>query len=562
MRLTNAVGFEGPCGRHIVWITPIEESVIACGEHSPHANPFLARSKLYRKSPEVKWSGGVGNDVAAIFDKTPRKALMELLRRSINAVLFSALVAGGGAALVALISTKPLPPTAPNLFQTQRVSVAEIRGRAVEMPVVGYGTIRPKNQVNIVPQVSGRLIFVYEALAQGKVVPKGELLFEIDPTVYRARVHQVEADIRGLEARLKRQDQEIANLDTRIENLERMLAIDETDYLTSKNLYEIENVGTQRDVDLVYQKFLRQKDMVVDLRNRRALAPYLKLEIQARLDGARAEMKQAEHDLAATKILSPFEARVESVGAQTSQFVPASFAIATLTDMSAYEFSVGIDPRDLRWLDEAVRPQALKSEKSLDRPAVTVSWSLFGQEFTWPGYVTRLEGFDEATRTGRLVVEVRGRDMVAALEKGSGEMRPTLSIGMHCRADLPAELLDDALLVPRHAVFENRWVYVFEPDTDSPDGSTGTLGRREVPLLRNVGEHVLVDYAGRTGTDSCELQDGEYVITSPLRRAVVGMRVARRDGVFAKKPTLPVANPPAWDRKTPKREGALALTVP
>ena len=115
----------------------------------------------------------------------------------------------------------------PNFAQTASVSVAKIRRATVGTPVVGYGTIRPKNQVNIVPQVSGKLIFAYEALAQGNVIPEGELLFEIDPTIYKARVHQVEAEVRGLEARLSAQDQEIANLDTRIENLERMLAIDE-----------------------------------------------------------------------------------------------------------------------------------------------------------------------------------------------------------------------------------------------------------------------------------------------------------------------------------------------
>ena len=49
-----------------------------------------------RWSPEVKRSVGVGSDVAAILDMTPRKAPMETLRRTINAVLFSALVAGGG----------------------------------------------------------------------------------------------------------------------------------------------------------------------------------------------------------------------------------------------------------------------------------------------------------------------------------------------------------------------------------------------------------------------------------------------------------------------------------
>ena len=216
-----------------------------------------------------------------------------------------------------------------------------------------------------VPQVRGNEIGAQEALGESNVIPKGEVLYEIDPAGYVARVHQVEAEIRGLEARLKRQDQGIANLDTRIENLKRMLAIDEKDYLTSKHLYEIETVGTQRDVDLVFKKFLHQKGLVVDLKNQRALAPHMRRETQARLEGARAELKLAKHDLAATKILSPFEARVESVRAQTSQFVTASFAIATLTDMSAFEFSVGIDPRDMRWLDEAVRSQVLRDRKKI-----------------------------------------------------------------------------------------------------------------------------------------------------------------------------------------------------
>ena len=141
---------------------------------------------------------------------------MELLRRTINAVLFLALIAAGGLAMVALIFTKPVPTTIPNFSHTPSVSVARILGQTAELPVVGYGTVRPKNQVNIVPQVSGKLIYSNRALAQGNIIPAGELLFEIDPTVYDARVRQVEAEIRGLEASLKRHDQEIANLDAAV----------------------------------------------------------------------------------------------------------------------------------------------------------------------------------------------------------------------------------------------------------------------------------------------------------------------------------------------------------
>lgn len=482
---------------------------------------------------------------------------MEILRRTINGILLVALVGIGIATMVVLIRTKPTPLTIPGFVQPPSVAVTQLQEQRAEIPVVGYGTVRPKNQVNIVPQVSGKLVYSHSALAQGNVISSGELLFEIDPTIYDARERQVQAEIRGLEASLQGRDQEIANLDARIVNSEKMLAIDEKDYLTSKRLYEVDKVGTQRDVDMVYQKFLRQNDVVVQLKNQRAMAPILKLETQAQLDASRARLKRAEYDLAGTKILCPFEARVEQVGAHAAQVVTAHLSIATLTDMSAFELSVGIDPRELRWLDEAVRPESLDNAEAPDGPEVAVSWSLPGQVFTWRGYVTRFERVDEATRTAQLVVEVRDLDMVATLYAGSGDALPSLSIGMHCRADLPAQPLEGALMVPRHAVHDQRWVYVFEPDPN--DSSLGTLARREVPLLRSLGDHVLVDYAGRTGTEPCDLTAGEFVVVSPLMRPVIGMKVVRRDDTLAAAPELPVIKPPARNFAAIDRADALVV---
>lgn len=488
---------------------------------------------------------------------------MNQLRRGINAVLFLALIALGGMVMVALIYSKPLPPTVQNFSRTPSVLVAEVLGELAEVPVIGYGTVRPKNQVNIVPEVGGKLIYSHSALAQGNVIPAGELIFEIDPTIYEARVNQVKAEIRGLEAGLKRHDQEIKNLNARIENAEQMLAIDEKDHLTTKHLCEVQGAGKQRDVDMAFQNFLRQKDVVVDLKNRRAMAPHLKLETQAQLDAARAKLQQADHNLASTKIVSPFEARVETVNAHAPQYVPTIISIATLTDMSAFEISVGIDPREIRWLDEAVRPSALENAEAPSGPEVTVHWSLPGQQFTWRGYVTRFERFDEATRTGRLVVEIRSMDMVATLHKGSGDARPTLSIGMHCRAELPAEPLKDALLIPRHAVYDQRWVYVFEPDPTSSDGLSGTLGRREVPLLRSLGDKVLVDYAGRgTDTERCELLAGEFIVLSPLMRPVIGMKITRRSESLAAVPSLPVVRTPIRGFEMIKAQRTLAFSIP
>ncbi len=454
---------------------------------------------------------------------------MERLRKRINAGLSAALVLGGGGICVGLIWSKPVAPTRAHLRRIPEVLTIPIIARLDRSPIIGHGTVRPKKQIDIIPQVNGKLLRVHADLATGKIIRKGDLLFEIDAAVYETRVRQVEAEVRGLQGDLGRHDQELANIEQRIGTARKMLDIEERDLETSRRLYEEENVGTERAVDLAMQKYLRQEDIVTELENRKAMIPHLTLQTQARLDAARAKLDHTKQDLANTKIFCPFKARVEVVQANESQVVTAHFSIARLTDMGAFEISVGIDPRELHWLDESVQPGALEEGDGRPRPRVTVRWALRGQEYTWFGDVTRFERVDEATRTARMVVEVRDIDMIATVSNGDGEVGPALAIGMFCRTELPARPLSEALLVPRHAVYDNRWVYVFEPDTTALGTRVGSLARRRVPMLRAIGDDVLVDYSGRTGTEVCELQAGELVVTSPLLKPVVGMRVRMRD---------------------------------
>jgi len=468
---------------------------------------------------------------------------LERLRRFFQLILSGGLLAIGVLVAAWLVRTRPAPPTRTTPPRLLQVAVASVEPTVHQEPVVGYGTVRPKNEVKIIPQVSGKLVFKHQDLAVGKVLAAGELLFEIDSEVYEARVRQADAETRGLEASVARHDQEMANLDERIANAEQMLAIAEADYLTSKKLYEVEQVGTQRDLDLVHQKYLQQKDVMVELHSRRMVMPHLRRETEAQLDAARARLQQAGHDLESTKIFCPFKARVESVAAHTSQMVMPPLSIATLTDLKAFEVSVGIDPRELRWLDGAIQPNALEREEEAAGPEVRVAWSLPGQTLIWQGRVTRFERVDEATRTARLVVEIRDIDMVGRMEGGDAETAPTLSIGMHCRAELPVAPLVDALIVPRHAIYDSRWVYVFEPDENAPDGTTGRLMRRRVPLLRGLGDHVLVDYQGRSDGAPCELKSGELVVVSPLIKPVVGMRIALQDAQVTQGSVLPAEGP-------------------
>jgi multidrug efflux pump subunit AcrA (membrane-fusion protein) len=410
-----------------------------------------------------------------------------------------------------------LAPAHTGTNRTPLVEVVAVEPRTEATGIIGYGTVRPGTQLQIVPMVSGRVIDSHPNLAPGNIISKGDRLYTIDPTVYEARVRQSKAEVAGLESALGRHEREASVLDRRIETAEKMLAIDEADHRSAVRLLEESHIGAQRDVDLLLQKLLRTRDALDDLKNLRARIPELRIETQAQLDAARARLSLTEFELRNTIIECPFRARVESVQGRTAQVVAAFTPIALLTDVEVLEIPVGLDAAQLRWLHGEAKPETVNDGTGRSIPDVKVVWSAPGQDVAWAGRVSRFERFDEVTRTARMIVEVRPDDS----SRGAG-VAAELSIGMFCRVEFPAAPLCQALVVPRTALYEEQWVYIVVPE-GAADG--GRLERRRISPLRMIGDEVLVNYEGARGPEPCELAAGDLVVVSPLIKPVIGRTV-------------------------------------
>lgn len=429
------------------------------------------------------------------------------------------------------------PPRHGASLRMASVAATPVLLSTCEVPIVAHGTVRAKKQVSIVPEVTGKLTFVHPDLAQGRVITKGELLFEIEDTVYQERVRQVESEIARLELQDETLDRQFDDLALRIDTARKMLANAEAVYQSGLNIdtvREIENIAE-------HQLVLSAKDALDDLSNRRAMIPLSKRDVSAQLDAARSRLAQAQHDLENTRILCPFDARVESASAIESQVITAFFAIATLTDLSAFEIAIGIDPRDVQWLLPTAQPRALEKGEFANPAPVTVRYSVSGATYSWRGYVTRFERVDERTRTARLVVDVRREDL-DGLEAGFAEGgAPRLELGLFCQVELPPEPLEDAIIVPRTAVQENSFVYVVESDATSGTTGVGRLALRRVTVLRTLGDDVLVSHRDAPEGHLCELTERDRVIVSPISRPVLGMPVRVREA-----DTLHASLPSTW----------------
>lgn len=85
---------------------------------------------------------------------------------------------------------------------------ATVTQGSIEQAVTALGALQPKDYVDVGAQVSGTLEKVHVNI--GDLVTKGQLLAEVDPTLYEATVASDKAQLKDLEAQIKGQQAQLA----------------------------------------------------------------------------------------------------------------------------------------------------------------------------------------------------------------------------------------------------------------------------------------------------------------------------------------------------------------
>ena len=169
-------------------------------------------------------------------------------------------------------------------------------------PVSKVGTVTAKESVQIVPRVSGYLMNI--AFKEGDFVKEGDLLFEIEDTVYKINVRVAESVIQQIEAEIalaKRNHERISQLVLR-------------------------NAATQQDADEVL----------------RSVALH-----EARLEEAKAKLDQAKTDLGYTKIFAPLSGRIGAKQFSKGNYLtPASGMLATVMQFDPITVAFPVTERE------------------------------------------------------------------------------------------------------------------------------------------------------------------------------------------------------------------------
>ena len=179
----------------------------------------------------------------------------------------------------------------------------EITKETITQYVEASGTIKPVNTIEVGTQVSGTVAKIY--VDYNSKVKKGDLLAELDPSLFQANVEQSQAKLRNAQA---------AN-----SKAKSTLTYKKNNYQRYKHLYE-KNYVSKDDVELALSNYLQAKAEVE--------------ATSAEVSAAAATLKNNLTNLGYSKITSPVDGTVISREVDVGQTVAASFNPPTLFEVA------------------------------------------------------------------------------------------------------------------------------------------------------------------------------------------------------------------------------------
>ena len=432
-------------------------------------------------------------------------------RQKVFIILAVVVLAAGAAITRLVIQNRPKPEVVIAPEPRRFVRTMLLKKQDKTFWVKGFGTVRPKRELSIVPEVSGKVVERSPGFRTGGFIKKGDLLFQIDPADYELAIDRRKAEIAQLRADIARLRQEEKNHQADLEIAERHLELVSQERERNSRLRR-QGVISSGQYDQSQQNFLRQERTVQSIKNVLALLPVQLRQKRAALSASRSELQRAVLQLSRTMLVSPFDARVRETSLDAGDFAAAGQSVGKIYDVSVLEVPVSLPVEDARWVfrrnQGAAFPRSQEEVKPF-LPTARVSWSQFGEKVEWRGRVSLVDsGLDESTRALTLVVEIP-----EPIENWMPGERPPLFVGMFVEVKIKGVTMPDVFVIPRAALRERDHVYLLDE---------GTLRIQKVEVIRKGQDGVVI----RNGVN-----ENARIIISAIPDPVSGMRLNDQNGI-------------------------------
>lgn len=294
----------------------------------------------------------------------------------------------------------------------------------LEEAVTAQGKLEPKEYVDVGAQVTGQLQKLYVDI--GDEVSAGQLLVEIDPRVYAARVQADEANIKNLRAQLAGQQANVV--------FARQLFDRNRKLMDSKGVSEQDYQNSEFD----YKKAVATAEA-----------------IQAQIEQVQSTLSGDRTNLGFTKIYAPMDGTVVSRSARLGQTLNANQTTPMILQLAKLDAMT-------------VRAQVVEADIMRLKPGMPVYFTTLGAgERRWYGSVRQILPSPEVVNNVVLYnvlvdVENRDRQLMSGM---STQMFFVLGSAKQVK------LLPIAALGPRHPEADNAQGKAFMVKAANADGS-------------------------------------------------------------------------------------------
>ncbi len=390
-------------------------------------------------------------------------------------LLPAGILLGAVAVAVVMVRLRPAPPLREPPSRLPFVTTARAQALDGAIPVFGAGTVRPRAEIDVAAQISGKVSWVAPSFQSGGRVGEGDVLFRIDDADYRNRVRQARANVAAQQVALLQAEEEARIARAEYENFQRRrtagAASDEASALT-----------------------LREPQLAA---------------ARAALARDSAALADAELALSRTEVKAPFSGIVRSESVDLGQFVGPGQSVGRFFADDAVEVVVPLSDDEAALIPRLWELVAGDGNRTV-RAAVSADYG--DGLYTWTGYVDRAEAaLDEQTRTIDVVVRIPN-PMAGGVPAGagvpSGGGAPPLLVGQFVEVRIDGASPERYFGIPRAALRTGNEVWALRGDN--------RVTIVPVRVLQRADEAVYV-----TGGLEAEQQ----VVVSGIRIATEGMAV-------------------------------------
>ncbi|GHA91986.1 hypothetical protein GCM10009069_14010 [Algimonas arctica] len=345
-------------------------------------------------------------------------------------------------ATFAIINANQKPEETRRPFTPLAVMADYATRQDVRLSVQTQGEARPQTEIDLVPEVGGKIVYVSPNFIEGGIFTKGETLIRVDPSDYNVAVVRAQAGVAQAEQVLAR---EIAEGD-----------IARTDY---------EELGRGAPSPL-------------------ALRVPQKQQAQAALQAANADLENARLQLSRTRVLAPFTGRVRTKASDMGQYVTPGSRLGRIFSTDIVEVRLPFTDGDMAKID---LPIAFVAKNKEEATPVVLSIEIGGVRQEWNGLIMRTEAtYDTQSRALFAIAEVT--DPYGA---GRSQNGVPIAPGLFVNAEVQGKIFPNAIVIPRDGLRVDDEIYTVD--------NKGKASIRKVTVLDATVERAVLSSGVEAG---------------------------------------------------------------